>query len=71
MYIDENTNTEQQRELEAIMHGKKGGLMEVVSGLVSTYVPTQITTIDVQEENGTITATIGNVGQIRSERLKN
>jgi hypothetical protein len=25
----------------------------------------------VQEENGTITATIGNVGQIRSERLKN
>lgn len=71
LYIDDAANDEQRRELEAIMHGQKGGPMEIVGGLVSTYLPTQMTKIDVQEQNGTISATIGNVGQIRSERLKN
>jgi hypothetical protein len=71
LYIDDASNDAQRRELEAIMHGNKGGPMEIVGGLVSTYLPTQITKIDVQEKNGTISATIGNVGQIRSERLKN
>ncbi len=71
VYIDEGTSDEQRRELEAIMQGKKGGAMEVVGGLISTYLPTTIQNIDVQEENGSVSATVGDVGQIKSVRLKN
>jgi hypothetical protein len=71
LYVDDALSDEQRRELEAIMHGKKGGPMEVVGGLISNYLSTQVTKIDVQEANGAISATIGDLGQIRSERLKN
>jgi hypothetical protein len=71
MYIDDSATAEQRRELEEIMQGKKGGPMEVVGGLVSRWLPTQATRIDVQEHNGSLSATVGNYGQIRSERLKN
>jgi hypothetical protein len=71
LYIDDATSEAQQQALEAIMQGKKGGPMEIVSGLLSTYLPTKRVQIDVQEENGTISATVGDVGQIKSQRLKN
>lgn len=71
VYLDDAASSDQQRELEAIMLGKKGGPMGVVASLVSKFLPTQTAKIDVQEENGTITAKIGEVGQLKSQRLKN
>jgi hypothetical protein len=71
LYIDDATSDAQQQALEAIMQGKKGGPMEIVGGLLSTYLPTRRVRINVQELNGVISATVGNVGQIKSQRLKN
>jgi len=71
LYIDAATSDAQQQVLEAIMQGKKGGPMEIVGGLCATYLPTKRVPIAVQESNGTITATVGEVGQIKSQRLKN
>ena len=45
--------------------------MEIMRGLLSTYLPTKRVQIAVQEENGTISATVGEIGQIKSQRLKN
>jgi hypothetical protein len=44
---------------------------KIVGGLLSTYLPTRRVPITVQEANGTISATVGDVGQITSQRLKN
>jgi hypothetical protein len=52
IYIDEGASDDQRRELEAIMQGKRGGPMEIVGGLISTYLATRVVKIDVQEENG-------------------
>jgi hypothetical protein len=45
--------------------------MQILAGLITTWLPTQTTPIMVQEANGTIQATVGSVGQIHSQRLKN
>lgn len=71
LYIDRATSEEQQRALEAIMQGKKGGPAEIIAGLFATYLPTKRVAITVHESNGTITATVGDVGHIQSQRLKN
>ena len=71
LYIDTATSDAQQQRLEAIIQGKQGGPMEIVGGLFATYLPTKRVPIAVQESNGTITATVGEVGQIKSQRLKN
>jgi hypothetical protein len=44
--------------------------MQILAGLITTWLPTQTTPITVQEANGTIRATVGRVGQIHSQRLK-
>lgn len=62
---------EQRRELEAILQGKKGGPMGALAGLITQWLPTQTTQIAVREENGTTRATVGSIGQIQSQRLKN
>src|SRR5687767_1359114 len=71
LYLDAATSEAQQKALEAIMQGTKGGPMEIVRGLMSTYLPTQCVPLAIQEANGTITATVGAVGQITSQRLTN
>ena len=71
IYIGEGASGDQRRELESIFQGKKGGPMEVVSGLVTRWLPTQTTRIDIQEQGDTLNATIGNFGRVQSQRLKN
>ena len=72
MYFDEaTTSPDQRRELEAIFQGKKGGPMEIIGGLVSNWLPTQLARVEVQEEDGTLTANVGNFGQVKSSRMKN
>jgi hypothetical protein len=71
LYLEETTTADQRRALEPIMQGKRGGPMQILAGLITTWLPTQTTSITVQEANGTIQATVGSVGQIHSQRLKN
>ena len=71
VYIDNGANPDQRRELEAIIQGKKGGPMAIVGGLVSAWLPTQSAGIDVQEQNGGLSATVAGVGEIKSQRLTN
>jgi len=71
LYIDDGASAEQCRELEAIFQGKKGGPWAILGGLITTWLSTQTTKIDIREENGALTATVGSVGQIKSQRLTN
>jgi hypothetical protein len=71
LYLEETATADQRSALEPIMQGKRGGPMQILAGLITTWLPTQTTSITVQEANGTIQATVGRVGQIHSQRLKN
>ena len=71
LYVEDSTTDEQRRQLESIFQGKRGGPMGALAGLIPKWLPTETTQIAVREENGTIRATVGSVGQIQSRRLKN
>ena len=68
--IDQAANPAQRRELEAIFQGKKGGPWEAVGALVTKWLPTQASRIDIQQDGDTLTATVGNVGQVKSQSMK-
>jgi hypothetical protein len=69
LYIDDGASANQRRELEAIFQGKKGGPMEILGGLMSQWLPSQTTKIQIQEDGNTLTATVGESGRIQSRRL--
>jgi hypothetical protein len=71
LYLEETATADQRSALEPSMPGKRGGPMHILAGLITTWLPTQTTSITVQEANGTIQATVGRVGQIHSQRLTN
>jgi len=71
LYIDDDASADQCRELEAIFKGTKGGPMEILAGLVTKWLPTQVAKIDFQEKGGTLTATVDGFGQMKSQRLTN
>ena len=70
LWLEEGASTEQGRELEAIFQGRKGGPMEVVGGLVTNWLPTRTTNIDVRDEGDAVTVRVGDVGDVKSQRLK-
>lgn len=70
LWLEEGASAEQRRELEAIFQGKQGGPMSAVGGLVSTWLPTRTAAIDVRDEGDTITVRVGDVGQVKSQRLR-
>ena len=71
LYVDEAASPEQHRELEAIFGGKKGGPLEPVwNGVFAKWLPAQTARIDIQWGD-TSSATVGDVGQLKSERMKN
>lgn len=71
LYIDERADANQRRELEAIFQGRKGGPMAVFAPLYKKWLPTEAAKIDVQEQGGKLSATVGRFGQIKSRRLTN
>jgi len=71
LYIDDAASADHCRELEAIFQGTKGGPMEILAGLVTKWLPTQVAKIDFQEKGGTLTATVDGFGQMKSQRLTN
>lgn len=71
LYIDDAASPDQLAAAEAIFQGKRGGPMEVIASLTPTWIPTQTASFAVQEENGTLSATVSPFGKIRSKLLKN
>jgi hypothetical protein len=71
VYIDESATAEQQSALEKILQGLPGGGMEVPASLLSNWLPTQLSKITVEAQDGRVQATIGDVGEVVSERLVN
>ncbi len=70
IFIDDGADEDQQRELEPIFHGEKGGPMEVVGSLVSTWLPTKTASIDVTDDGDSVTITANGVGALRSNLLR-
>ena len=71
VYIDDSATAEQQSALEKILQGLPGGGMEVPASLLSNWLPTQISKITVEAQDGRVQATIGDVGEVVSQRLVN
>ncbi len=70
LYFEEEASPDQRRELEAIFQGTKGGPLEIIAGLVTKWLPTQATNIEVHDEGDTLTTSVGSFGQVKSQRLK-
>jgi hypothetical protein len=73
LYIDDAADTNQQKELEDIFQGRRGGPMQMLSQLVARWLPTMTTRIDIKEDNGShnIRAKVGKFGEIKSQQLRN
>ena len=70
LYIDDGATPKQRVELEAIFRGKRGGGMKGLGSLVTKWLPTRFTTISVHEKKGELTAVVGSIGTVRSQRLR-
>ena len=68
--VDDGATDEQRAELEAITQGRKGGPMEVIGGLVSSWKPTSTASIDIDEDGDTITVHVGDAGEVQSKLLR-
>jgi hypothetical protein len=74
LYIDDAADTSQQKELEDILQGRRGGPMQMLSQLVAKWLPTITTRIDIKEDDNdshNITARVGNFGDIKAQQLRN
>jgi hypothetical protein len=70
LFIDEDADADQQRELEPIFRGRKGGPMGNLAPLVGTWLPTKAAKIDVRDQNDSLTVTVEDAGELRSQRLR-
>ena len=72
LYIDDAADTNQHKELEDILQGKRGGPMQMLSQLVAKWLPTMTTRIDIKEDNDghNITARVGKFGEIKGTAIE-
>ena len=71
LYIDDGATQEQMGKLEEIFSGAKGGPMEILGSRITNRLPTQQVSIQIQEDGNSLTATVGDVGQVRSMPMTN
>jgi hypothetical protein len=71
LYIDEKASDAQRSELESIFQGKVGGPMAILGGLMSKWLPTIYCAIDIEDDGDELTATVGDIGEVKSSVLKN
>ncbi len=70
VFVDEGADDDQRRELEAIFQGEKGGPMENIAPLVSTWLPTRSASIGFEEDGDLIRMTADGPGHLTSNRLR-
>ena len=71
LYFDESLDADIRSLLESILQGQRGGPPEILAGLMSKWLPSTVTSITVEANNGSVIADIGTVGHIESKRLVN
>ena len=59
------------KHLEAIFQGQRGGVMSIIAGLLTTWLPSQYPKIDIEEDGDSLVATVGKFGRIESNLLRN
>ena len=67
IFVDDKADASQQKALEDIFQGRKGGPMQVIGQLANKWLSTQKTKIEVNDDGNKLTATVGKFGQIRSQ----
>jgi hypothetical protein len=70
LYFDDASNAEQQRALEPIFQGQRGGPMAVLAPLVSKWLATRVANIAVNEEGEAITVAVADAGEVQSRVLR-
>lgn len=68
LYVDESASDEQRREVEAILHGERGGLWAGMREAIGTWLPTKTAAISFQPGDAP-SVTIGGVGEITLQPL--
>ena len=69
LYIDDGATPQQMQELEGILTGARGGPTERLASIISNVLPSQRVAIRVQEDGDSLTATVGDFGQIQANPL--
>jgi hypothetical protein len=70
LFIDGGASEKQRQALEPIVQGQKGGQMEPIAGLISTWLPTKTAPIEVRDDGDTITISVDGPGEVRSDLLR-
>jgi hypothetical protein len=69
VYLDESITQDQQRELEAILTGKKGGVWEGLAGAIKLMLPAKVARISLDSgENPSIS--VSGAGEMKFQRMK-
>jgi hypothetical protein len=69
MYLDSGLSDEQRRELDAIFHGERGGLWAGLRGMIGTWLPSMVTSIEIHDGEAP-RVTVAGAGQIALQPLK-
>jgi hypothetical protein len=70
LFIDDGADDDQQRELESIFHGERGGPMEMIAGMVATWLPTQTAKIEVTDDDDSVTIAAEGLGELQNTLLR-
>ncbi len=70
IYVGEGASEDQQRELETILSGRKGGVLEPIAELVPNTLETRLAPIDIDTSGETTRIRVGDIGEAVLEPLK-
>jgi hypothetical protein len=69
LYVDESLSAEQQREIDAIFHGEKGGVWGGMKEAIAKWLPTKVTKVEIDNGENPTTKVDG-IGQVTLQRIK-
>ena len=70
LFFSDQLTAGQRAEIEGIFTGKKGGIWEAVAPMVGQWLPPSIVPITMNVDGGKTTVTIGRVGQVMVDPVK-
>lgn len=70
LYVDEAVTAEQRAVLEAVMSGRKGGLLQMIAAIVPNHLPTKVAPISIQHNGDETRVTVGEYGEVVAKPLR-
>lgn len=70
VYLDDRASGAQREALEAIFTGQRGGPMGALAAMLSTWLPSHTSTIEVTEDGDGVSVSVGAIGRVESRRLR-